>query len=208
MEGCGKVSGGYAGGTTERQQGSPPPAHISRSGPANRLGGNNRSPRNSIPRTLEAAPLRSNMSHTYISDLVHCVFSTKLRRNLIPPEIQPELWSFLGGIARKNGFKALMVGGTENHVHILLSLPATIPLAKAMQLVKGASSHWMNEKHARNFAWQEGYGAFTVGISQKAHTIAYIQFQAEHHRKRSFEEEFVAFLKRHGVEYDPQYVWG
>jgi DNA-binding LacI/PurR family transcriptional regulator len=66
----------------------------------------------------------------------------------------------------------------------------------------------MNEKHARNFAWQEGYGAFTVGISQKNHTIAYIRSQAEHHRKRSFEEEFLAFLKKHGVEYDPQYVWG
>jgi putative transposase len=152
--------------------------------------------------------LDSDVPHTYISDLVHCVFSTKLRQNLISPEVQPELWAFIGGIARKNGFKALMVGGTENHVHILLSLPATMPPAKAVQLVKGVSSRWMNEKHACDFAWQEGYGAFTVGISQKAHTIAYIQSQAEHHRNRSFEEEFLAFLKRHGVEYDPQYVWG
>ena len=148
------------------------------------------------------------MSHTYISELVHCVFSTKNRRNLIPSEIQPELWAFLGGIARKNGFKALMVGGTENHVHVLLSLPATMPLAKAVQLIKGASSHWMTETHSRDFAWQEGYGAFTVGISQKNHTTAYIQSQAEHHRKRSFEDEFIAFLKKHDVEYDPRYVWG
>jgi putative transposase len=148
------------------------------------------------------------MSHTYISDLVHCVFSTKLRQNLIPPEIQPELWAFIGGIARKNGFKSLMVGGTENHVHILLSLSATMPLAKAMRLVKGASSRWMNETHTHDFAWQEAYGAFSVGISQKAHTIAYIQSQAENHRKRSFEEEFLVFLERHGIEYDPQYVWG
>lgn len=147
------------------------------------------------------------MSHTYISGLVHCVFSTKLRRNLIAPDVQSELWAFLGGIARKNGFKALVVGGTENHVHILLSLPATMALAKAMQLIKGASSHWMNETHGEGFAWQEGYGAFTVGISQKDDTIRYIQSQAEHHRKRSFEDEFVAFLKKHGVEYDPQYVW-
>ena len=148
------------------------------------------------------------VSHTYISGLVHCVFSTKLRRNLISAEIQPQLWAFLGGIARKNGFKALMVGGTENHVHILLSLPATMPLAKAIQLAKGASSRWMNEKHAHDFAWQEGYGAFTVGISQREDTIAYIRAQAEHHRRRSFEEAFLAFLKKHGVEYDPQYVWG
>lgn len=149
-----------------------------------------------------------SVSHTYVFDLVHCVFSTKNRRNLIKPEIQPDLWAFLGGIARKNGFKALIVGGTENHVHVLLSLPAQMPLAKAMQLIKGASSHWMNEKHTKAFAWQEGYGAFTVGISQKDDTIAYIQSQPEHHRKRSFEEEFVAFLKKHNVEYDPKYVWG
>lgn len=148
------------------------------------------------------------MAHTYVSELIHCVFSTKQRRNQIAPDVQPLLWAFLGGIARKNGFKALIVGGTENHVHVLLSLPATLPLAKAMQLIKGASSHWMNETHTRGFAWQEGYGAFTLGISQKNDTIAYIRSQAEHHRKRSFEEEFVAFLKKNAVEYDPTHVWG
>lgn len=132
------------------------------------------------------------MSHTYVSHLVHCVFSTKNRRNLIAPKVQNDLWAFLGGIARKNGFKALAVGGTENHVHVLLSLMANMPLAKAMQLIKGASSRWMNETHTTDFAWQEGYGAFTVGISQQAHTIAYIGSQPEHHRKRSFEEEFIA----------------
>jgi REP element-mobilizing transposase RayT len=139
---------------------------------------------------------------------VHCVFSTKQRRNLITEAVRDDLWAFLGGIARKNGFKALIVGGTENHVHILLSLPATMPLAKAVQLFKGASSRWMNEKGLGDFAWQEGYAAFTVGISQKDHTIRYIRSQAEHHRKRSFEEEFLGFLKKHGVEYDPRYVWG
>src|SRR5258708_22736453 len=106
------------------------------------------------------------MPHTYVSDLVHCVFSTKVRRELVSAEIQSQLWALIGGIARKNGFKALVVGGTTDHVHVLLSLPATMPLAKAVQLIKGASSHWMNEKHGNDFAWQEGYGAFTVGISQ------------------------------------------
>jgi REP element-mobilizing transposase RayT len=101
-----------------------------------------------------------------------------------------------------------MVGGTENHVHILLSLPATMPLAKAMRLIKGTSSHWMNETVKTEFAWQEGYGAFTLGISQKGDTIAYIQGQAEHHRKRNFEEEFLAFLKKNDVEYDPKHVRG
>ncbi len=148
------------------------------------------------------------MSHTYVSELIHCVFSTKQRHNSIPTEIQARLWSFVGGIARKNGFKAVAVGGTANHVHILLSLPTTMPLAKAVQLLKGGSSKWMNETGNGNFAWQEGYGAFTVGISQQRHTIEYINSQAKHHEKRSFEEEFLAFLKKHGIDYDPKYVWG
>jgi putative transposase len=117
------------------------------------------------------------VAHTYVSELIHCVFSTKHRRNSIPAEVQPELWAFIGGVARQNGFKALIVGGTENHVHVLLSLPATLPLAKAMQLVKGASSHWMNQRFKSQFAWQEGYGAFTVGISQKSGAIACIKSQ-------------------------------
>jgi REP-associated tyrosine transposase len=127
------------------------------------------------------------MSHTYVSNLVHVVFSTKERRNLITPDKQAKLWAYLGGIARNNAFKAV---------------------AKAVQLLKGGSSKWMNENCVGRFAWQEGYGAFTVGISQRAHTVAYINSQAEHHRKRSFEEEFVVFLQKHGIEYDPKYVWG
>ena len=148
------------------------------------------------------------MSHTYVVLLVHCVFSTKNRRPLISEDMQPRLWSFIGGIARKNGFKALVVGGAADHLHVLLSLPATVPLAKAVQIVKGASSHWMNDTLKKGFAWQEGYGAFTIGISQKLGTVAYIQSQAEHHRKRNFQEEFLAFLRKHNVEYDPRYVWG
>jgi REP element-mobilizing transposase RayT len=98
-------------------------------------------------------------SHTYVVSLVHCVFSTKERRRLITSDLQPRLWSFIGGIARKNGFKALIVGGTDDPVHALLSLPATIALANAVQLIKGASSRWMNETVKSRFAWQEGCGA-------------------------------------------------
>ena len=148
------------------------------------------------------------MAHTYVSSLFHCVFSTKERRGLIPTAKQPDVWSYLGGIARKNGFKLLAVGGTDNHVHLLVSLPATVPLAKAMQLLKGGSSKWMNDSGADGFAWQEGYGAFSVGVSQRSATIGYINSQAEHHRKRGFEEEFLAFLHKHGIAYDTKYVWG
>jgi REP element-mobilizing transposase RayT len=148
------------------------------------------------------------MSHTYVSELIHIVFSTKGRLNTIPPEIQQRLWSFLGGIARKNGFKTLAVGGTENHVHILLSVPATMPVAKATQLLKGGSSKWLNETIKPRFEWQQGYGAFSVSISQQTQTIAYINTQPEHHLKRNFEEEFIVFLKRHNIDYDPRYVLG
>ena len=148
------------------------------------------------------------MAHTYVSGLIHCVFSTKQRRNLISADVQQQLWEFLGGIARKNGFKALIVGGTENHVHMLLSLPATMPLAKAMQLLKGASSRWMNEKFKTDFSWQEGYGAFSVSASQVPVVKRYIQNQEEHHRKRDFEQEFVALLRNCGIAYDERYVFG
>jgi REP element-mobilizing transposase RayT len=140
--------------------------------------------------------------------LVHCVFSTKGRQKTINEGLQPKLWAYLGGIARKNGFVVLMAGGTDDHVHILLSLPADIPVAKAVQLLKGGSSKWLNGIVGGKFAWQEGYGAFSVGVSQKQGTIAYIQCQGEHHRRRSYEDEFLAFLKKHGINYDPAHVLG
>ena len=146
-------------------------------------------------------------AHTFVSSLVHCVFSTKGRRKQITPEMQTRLWPYLGGIARQNGFTAVVVGGIEDHVHMLLALPPTIPIAKAVQLVKGGSSKWVHETLTRDFEWQEGYGAFTVGVSQREDTIAYINSQAEHHRKRNFQEEFAAFLRKHGIDYDPNTIW-
>jgi REP element-mobilizing transposase RayT len=150
------------------------------------------------------------MPHSYLSNLMHCVFSTKERRKLITPEMQQRLWPFIGGIAKENGMKALAIGGIADHVHILLSLPATMPIAKAMQLVKGGSSKFVHEAFPdhRAFAWQEGYGAFSVSISHVGETVAYIQRQAEHHRKKTFEEEFRSFLQKHGIEYDERHVWG
>jgi REP element-mobilizing transposase RayT len=115
----------------------------------------------------------------------------------------------MGGIAREHGFKALAVGGTQDHVHILLSLPSSVPIARAMREVKSASSLWMHQTvQEKDFEWQEGYGAFSVGMAQTSATVAYIARQEEHHRRRDFQAEFVAFLKKHRIEYDPRYVWG
>jgi len=149
------------------------------------------------------------MGHTYCSALFHCVFSTKDRRPLIAPELQDRLWAYMGGIARENKMKALGVGGTEDHAHLLLSLPSTLAVARAMQMIKGGSSEWLHESCGLSgFEWQKGYGAFSVGSSQAEATLAYIAGQKEHHRKRDFQAEFLAILKRHGIEYDPRYVWG
>jgi REP element-mobilizing transposase RayT len=149
------------------------------------------------------------MSHTYCCSLFHCVFSTKERRKSILADIQPRLWAFMGGIARNHEMKALAIGGTDDHVHLLLSLPSSLAIAKAMQEIKSASSHWMHDTCAmEDFEWQEGYGAFSIGWAQLSPTIAYIERQKEHHRKRDFQAEFIAFLKKHRVEYDPRYVWG
>jgi REP element-mobilizing transposase RayT len=102
---------------------------------------------------------------------------------------------------------AVAIGGTENHVHILFHLSPKLALAKAIQLIKGNSSKWMGEQGIE-FAWQEGYGAFSVSSSNLEQVEAYIRNQEAHHRKFSFEEEFLALLKKHGVEYDPKYVVG
>jgi putative transposase len=148
------------------------------------------------------------MAHTYVSQVVHCVFSTKDRLNCISEGTRLELFSYIGGIARRNSMKALAVGGTGNHVHVLLSIPATIALAKAMQLIKGGSSKWLHEKTGSRFQWQEAYGAFTVSVSHIKRTIDYINSQAEHHAKRDFEDEFRGFLRRHGITFDEKYVFG
>ena len=146
---------------------------------------------------------------SYISSYHHCVFSTKERRPLMTPALRERLWPFLGGIARQNRMKAIEIGGVADHVHLLLSLPATMAIAKAMQLIKGGSSKWVHETfpEQRLFAWQEKYGAFTVSASRVDSVVQYIQGQEAHHRKKTFQEEFLALLKKHRVEYDERYLW-
>ena len=149
------------------------------------------------------------MAHSFTSSLYHCAFSTKGRQPRITADLQARLWPFMGGIARKNGMRALAIGGVADHVHLLLSLPSTLAIAKAIQLVKGGSSAWVHQKFPehRGFVWQEGYGAFSIGISDAPRTIAYIESQADHHRRRTYQDEFLAILKKHGIAYDERYIW-
>jgi REP element-mobilizing transposase RayT len=146
---------------------------------------------------------------SYISSYFHCVFSTKERRLVISTGLQERLWPFLGGIARQNKMKAIEIGGIEDHVHILLSLPSTIAISKAVQLIKGGSSKWVHENFPehRLFSWQEKYGAFSVSVSQLDTIVEYIRHQPAHHRTMTFQEEFLALLKKHRIEFDERYIW-
>jgi REP element-mobilizing transposase RayT len=144
------------------------------------------------------------MAHTYASTFVHCIFSAKDRRPLIPADRKTELYAYFGGIARGEGLSLIAAGGTDNHIHLLFVLPATYTLANAVQKLKGSSSRWMG----KGFCWQEGYGAFSVSPSQVPTVKRYIENQEEHHRKRSFEQEFVALLRRCGIGYDERFVFG
>jgi putative transposase len=146
--------------------------------------------------------------HSFASCLIHCVWSTKNREPCLTPDLRERLWPYLGGIAKQNQMKALAIGGAADHIHILLSLPATLSVAKAVQLLKGNSSKWIREVFPtmRSFAWQAGYGAFSVGISGLDATVTYINNQTEHHRKRSFREEFIAMLHEHHFEYEESMV--
>jgi putative transposase len=145
------------------------------------------------------------MPHALTSNLLHCVFSTKDRANSIP---NPQaLGRYLGGVAREKNIPLLIAGGTNNHLHLLIALPAAMPLAKAVQELKGNSSRWLNQ-HGSRFAWQEGYGAFSVSASNKRAVMAYIAEQPRHHAKRSFEQEFVTMLQKSEMDYDPRFIFG
>jgi putative transposase len=132
---------------------------------------------------------------------VHCVFSTKGRRDLIPENLQEKLYAYLLGIDNNLGITLIAAGGTANHVHLLIGLPPTLSLAEAVQKLKANSSRWFGERGI-SFEWQKGYGAFSVSPSLLSTVQAYIRNQKQHHRKRNFEEEFLLLLKKSGVAYD------
>lgn len=148
------------------------------------------------------------MSHTFSNLLTHIVFSTKERRDLIEEEFENELHAYLGGLIRESEGKAYIVGGTSNHVHLLVSLPPKIRLSDAVRFIKSNSTNFVKAKFNRRlFAWQIGFGAFSVSKSNVPQVVEYIKNQKEHHRKISFQEEFVQFLRKNGVEYDERWLW-
>ncbi|MGA8221654.1 MAG: IS200/IS605 family transposase [Candidatus Acidiferrales bacterium] len=147
------------------------------------------------------------MPHTYAQNTIHLVFSTKDRAKLIPKDFQPRLWAYAAGICKKDGIFVHAIGGMDDHVHLLIQIPPTLALAKAVSALKSNSSRWANEE-GFPFAWQQGYAAFSVSASNVPAVARYIQNQEAHHKKMTFEAEFIALLKKHGVEYDPKFAFG
>lgn len=147
------------------------------------------------------------MPHSFSQDYHHIVFSTKERRKLISKSMQPKLWSYMAGIGRNHGFLVLANGGIEDHVHLLVQVPPILAVAKVISLIKANSSRWMSD-HGIRFAWQEGYGDFSVSKSNLPAVRRYITNQERHHRKMTFEQEFIGFLEKLEIPYDPRYVFG
>ncbi len=148
------------------------------------------------------------MAHTFTNLLTHVIFSTKDRLPLLTPDLRPDMLAYLGGIVRKLQGRVIESNARPDHVHCLLSLPPTLAVAEALRVLKSNSSLWVRETRRRaNFGWQTGYGAFSVSQFNVPSVVRYIRSQDQHHRKASFQEEFIAFLKRHGIAYDARYIW-
>jgi REP-associated tyrosine transposase len=139
--------------------------------------------------------------------VVHLIFSTKLRQPLIGADIRSDLFAYLGGIVRQLRSTALIINGTHDHVHMLIRIRPAHSIAEIARIVKANSSGWIRKKGHKEFGWQSGYGVFSVSESSIPALTKYIATQDEHHQKRSFQEEFVAFLKKNKIAYDERYIW-
>jgi putative transposase len=149
------------------------------------------------------------MANTYSSVFYHIVFSTKQRRDFINQEIENRVWAYVGGVARKHKLTALQIGGIENHIHaLILSAPVFSP-SQIARFIKGDSSKWIHDEFPNllDFAWQDGYGVFSVSKSNVPKVIEYIKNQRQHHKAESFEDEYVKLMKLHGVDFDGKYLF-
>jgi REP element-mobilizing transposase RayT len=149
------------------------------------------------------------MANTFTCLHYHVIFSTKHREPWIARDQEERLWAYLAGIACQHQFTPKLVGGMEDHIHILLGLPPTVAVSDALKSLKGGSSGWVKESlpGCGGFGWQDGYAAFAVSKSHLSEVEDYIRKQREHHRLRTFQEEYRAFLDRHGITYDERYLW-
>ena len=149
------------------------------------------------------------MAQTFTNLLTHIIFSTKDRAPNIRRELRPDLHAYLGGIIRNLDGQALLVNGPADHVHLLAWLPPTLAIAEALRVLKANSSRWVHQTYPgqRAFAWQAGFGAFSVSQSQAPSELKYIRDQERHHRRKAFQEEFLTFLKRNRIAYDERYIW-
>ncbi|MGI8566473.1 MAG: IS200/IS605 family transposase [Pyrinomonadaceae bacterium] len=149
------------------------------------------------------------MSQSLSSILVHLVFSTKAREPFIKPEVEAELHAYLSVVFRECHSPSLVVGGTSDHIHALFALSRTWTIADVVEEVKKSSSKWIKTKGRewRGFQWQAGYGAFSVGQSNLVAVKRYIATQREHHRRRTFQDEYRLMLRKYKIDYDERYVW-
>ncbi len=165
--------------------------------------------RNRAPAEVPETPETTDtMPSTHLSLHYHIVFSVKNRAPLIDPAWRDRLHAYLGGVPRNVGGVPEAIGGVADHVHMLIGLRANACLADVVRDIKAVSSRWVHDEiRDRTFLWQEGYGAFTVSASHREPVREYIARQEEHHRTRTFQEEYVELLRRNGVEYDARYLW-
>ncbi|HEX6961986.1 MAG TPA: IS200/IS605 family transposase [Lacipirellula sp.] len=149
------------------------------------------------------------MPQSFASLHVHLVFSTKHRQPFLSDDLRPRLFEYIGGIARQNDGVLVSAGGTEDHVHLLTSLGRSNSVADAVRLIKTNTSGWIHDefRELREFQWQQGYGAFAVSFSNIDSVKQYLANQEEHHRKRTYQDEFRELLRRHGIDWDERYVW-
>ena len=149
------------------------------------------------------------MAQSLAQIYIHIVFSTKERYPFIETDIEPELYAYMAGAIKQMDGIPCLINGTSDHVHILSTLPRTVPVAKYIEEIKRPSSRWIKTKGVmyQKFAWQNGYGTFSVSSSRVDSVKRYIAGQKEHHRTVTFKEELLEFLRKYNVEYDERYLW-